>query len=462
MSSRSRPCPTTDEPCPVVTATPFDLHDHDLPCGYCHLGRQHAEQLNTRLDKTARDLIQRAPNAESGEALVFPKSRQERVRNLTKVGLLRTAAPWDFVDLAGHSTRRRHSARKRSPLCEAVVDHPHLGNAFRAGKPLHIKRYRADLLEAVTLSLEDLVGVALSRRSQRVMPDRADPTPPKPPPGSERVSQERGAEHDWIDGDDAESMSAQLSVRAQRRRSDYIEDGRALEHLIRNGQHKALGHSTINDFVSTIGIHPHHADLLRRIYRKFVEELGVLPERMTAIPIGSAQALVPVINADNLERFLNLAASVGVKKLRKAVRDYQGFGKRWRKQYDLHEDQGAIVEAADDYLKRQGVETSSERLAHMATAFLATRTSFNAEKARTGGQRGDNFPVRDLLARLSVVHGVAFLAIPSGQDVANYLEECVVARPDLFPSDSLIMYRAGSAAAQGPASTQTPPRKQTA
>jgi len=101
---------------------------------------------------------------------------------------------------------------------------------------------------------------------------------------------------------------------------DYLILGRELYVAFSSGKYKEDGHESFEDYAIAVGVEPGRAKRLRRVFKKFSQEIGVSFERMLDVGYERLKAIEPVINRSNKDLWMNRAKTLRFSELTKEVK----------------------------------------------------------------------------------------------------------------------------------------------
>lgn len=275
----------------------------------------------------------------------------------------------------------------------------------------------------------------------------------------------------FIKSDTPEAVAARIKAIVSRINSDYLYLGREIYKVYHRRMYLDLGYSTFDEcMASEFGISKERADRVRRVWTKFIKELGVNPDRLDGVGFAKAFAMLPVVNSDNAGDLIDRAKNASsAKAFNEHVDLLKGKPKAVAKAKDnsasyeetttdhsmpqpspsgrltvqpvevidqerptkvtfnLYPSQREIIDAAIAEVTRNktggGLMAPNEALSHVALGFMADRLTRDGRP---------NAQVRFYLNWFERVYGGKFVWITNDEAVA-VLTKAINEHPNLFP-----------------------------
>ena len=162
---------------------------------------------------------------------------------------------------------------------------------------------------------------------------------------------------------------------------DNLVLGRELFVAFSSGKYKQDGYTSFDDYAVSLGIEPWRAKRLRRVFKRFSQDVGVPFDRMLSIGHERLKVIEPVITRGNREIWLKKAVELDYPSLVKEAKANKPQNRRRRvvkqdtgpKLTYQPEDVSALVETIkDEKLKpsTDGKEVSSDDVVFVKTIYL--------------------------------------------------------------------------------------------
>ena len=272
----------------------------------------------------------------------------------------------------------------------------------------------------------------------------------------------------FIKSDSPDAIAERIFAIMRRINTDYLHLGREIYLVFWRKTYLKWGYSTFDECMAAkFGISRERADRVKRVWAKFIKDLGIKHELLEGVGFARAFAMLPIINSDNANDLIERAKNTRTAKafndhvdlLRgkpKAVAQVRETAdlieetttehnhpvasasgrlqvqpeeteRPTKVTFNLYASQREIIDAAIQEVQRNktggGHMAPNEALAHVALGFLADR--------QTRDER-PNAQVRFYLNGFERIYGGKFVWIVS-DEAAQVLTKAIEEHPTLFP-----------------------------